>query len=163
LAWVADLHGQIVGLDTAPLIYYLETHPTYLPLVDPFFNALAQGELQVVTSVITLIEVLVVPLRQGNTALAARYRELLLTSQGLTMHPLSTSIAEDAARLRATYTIRTPDAVQIATTLAAGAGAFLTNDARLAAVRELRVVVLEDLLAAGEGTNQESADHGPTA
>ena len=32
MGWVDDLLGQLVGLDTAPLIYYLETHPTYQPL-----------------------------------------------------------------------------------------------------------------------------------
>ena len=43
MGWVDDWHGQLVGLDTAPLIYYLEEHPTYLPLVDPFFDALARA------------------------------------------------------------------------------------------------------------------------
>ncbi|HVA88316.1 MAG TPA: hypothetical protein VNL71_00595 [Chloroflexota bacterium] len=50
MGWVADLHGQVVGLDTAPLIYYIEAHPSYLPLVDPFFDAVARGLIQVVTS-----------------------------------------------------------------------------------------------------------------
>src|SRR2546423_772839 len=61
VGWVDDWHGQIVGLDTAPLIYYLEEHPTYLPLVDPFFDALARGDLHAVTSTVTLIEVLTQP------------------------------------------------------------------------------------------------------
>jgi hypothetical protein len=41
LGWVEKLYGQTVGLDTAPLIYYLEAHATYLPVVDPFFEAVA--------------------------------------------------------------------------------------------------------------------------
>jgi predicted nucleic acid-binding protein len=59
--------------------------------------------------------------------------------------PVSVTIAEEAARLRATYTLRTPDAVQLATALDAGASAFLTNDARLAAIPDLHVLVLDQV------------------
>ena len=145
MEWVDDWHGQIVGLDTAPLIYYLEEHPTYLPLVDPFFDALARGDLYAVTSTVTLIEVLTQPLRHGDAALAAQYRSLLLNNRGIGMRAVSVAIAEEAARLRAAYTLRTPDAVQLATALDAGASAFLTNDARLAAIPDLRVLVLDQV------------------
>jgi hypothetical protein len=30
MEWIADLLGQVVGLDTAPLIYFIEEHPTYI-------------------------------------------------------------------------------------------------------------------------------------
>lgn len=71
--WIDDLRGQVVSLDTAPLIYYIEEHPRYLPLLDPFFDAIGQRELRVVTSTVTLLEVLVQPLRQGNLRLVERY------------------------------------------------------------------------------------------
>ena len=41
--------------------------------------------------------------------------------------------------------VRTPDAVQLATALDAGASAFLTNDARLAVIPDLRVLVLDQV------------------
>lgn len=59
MGWIDTLQGTVVGLDSAPLIYFIEEHPTYLPLMDAFFEALDRGEFQVVTSVITLLEVLV--------------------------------------------------------------------------------------------------------
>jgi hypothetical protein len=34
-----DLRGKTVGLDTAPLIFYIEDHPTYADLLAPFFEA----------------------------------------------------------------------------------------------------------------------------
>lgn len=43
-----------------------------------------RGEFSVVISVLTITEVLVYPLRQGNTELAQQYREILFNSQGLT-------------------------------------------------------------------------------
>ena len=146
MGWVDTLKGQVVGLDTAPLIYYIETNPAYLSKVDPFFDALDRGEFAVVTSVITLLEVLVHPLKQGNTLLAQRYRDSLLNANNVTTYPLSPSIAEEAARLRATYNLRTPDAVQIATAVLAGAASFLTNDVRLLTVPSLNVLVLDQLL-----------------
>ncbi len=145
MEWVAALHGQIVGLDTAPLIYFIEKYPTYLDIVRPFFQAISRGEVKAVTSVVTLIEVLVHPLRCGDAGLAERYRDLLLNAEGLTTVAFSTEAAQEAARLRAIHNLRTPDAIQIATALCAGASCLLTNDARLAAVRDLRVLVLDEL------------------
>ncbi len=66
MEWLIQLQGQIVGLDTAPLIYFIDQNETYLELVRAFFHAMSQGEFQVVTSVLTLTEVLVHPLRSGN-------------------------------------------------------------------------------------------------
>jgi hypothetical protein len=40
MEWIERLKGTIVGLDTAPLIYFIERHPRYLPLVRPFFEAM---------------------------------------------------------------------------------------------------------------------------
>lgn len=145
MGWVEELHGQVVGLDTAPLIYYLEEHPLYLPLVDPFFAALARGDLLAVTSTVTLIEVLTQPLRHGDAALAAQYRSLLLDNRAIAMRAVSAAVAEEAARLRATYALRTPDAVQLAVAIAAGALSFVTNDARLAAVSDLQMVILDQV------------------
>jgi hypothetical protein len=64
----------------------------------------------VVTSIITLLEVLVHPFRHGNTMLAQQYREILLNASHITTIPLSCEITEEAARLRARYNVRTPDA-----------------------------------------------------
>jgi hypothetical protein len=54
--WINNLYGHVVGLDTAPLIYFIEGHPRYLQTVTPFFETLSQGEFRVVTSVITLLD-----------------------------------------------------------------------------------------------------------
>ncbi len=43
MGWVEDLRGKTVGLDTAPLIYYIEDHPIYAELLAPFFAAVAAG------------------------------------------------------------------------------------------------------------------------
>ena len=145
MEWVTALRGKVVGLDTTPLIYFIEESPAYLPIVLPFFAAVDRGEFTIVTSMVTLLEVLVHPLRHGNTQLAQRYRDILLNAKGLTTVSLSQEIAEEAARLRAKYSLRTPDAIQMATAINNGASFFLTNDTRLPSLPNLQVLVADDL------------------
>lgn len=147
MEWLAQLQGQVVGLDSAPLIYFIEENPTYLEMTDAFFEAMVRGEFRVVTSVVTLLEVLVYPLRQGNRILAQQYRDILFNEEGLTTIGVSPAIAEEAAQLRATYNLQTPDSIQMATAISGGASFFLTNDARLPSLPGLEVLVLEDLRA----------------
>ena len=145
MEWINDLRSKTVGLDTAPLIYFIEENPTYLKAVKLFFEAMDRGDFTVVTSTVTLLEVLVHPLRSNNTALAAEYRDILLNSKLISVE-VSSTIAEQAARLRATYNIRTPDAIQIGAALNAGATHFLTNDIRLPEIAQLQVLSLDSLL-----------------
>jgi hypothetical protein len=63
MEWIAQLQGQVVGLDTAPLIYFIEQNPAYLEMMRFFFRAFDRGEFRIVTSTVTLVEVLVYPLR----------------------------------------------------------------------------------------------------
>lgn len=145
MGWVDDLQGSLVGLDTSPLIYFIEEHPTYLDALDGLFQALDQRRLRAVTSTVSLIETLTRPLREEDWELAERYAALLLDTRGLAMVELTTEVAREAARLRAVYNLRTPDAAQLATALVRGASHFLTNDDRLSRVTELRVLVLDEL------------------
>ena len=59
MGWVEALYGEIVGVDTAPFRYLIEERPTYLEPVAEFFNAVEAGHIRVVTSTVTLLEVLV--------------------------------------------------------------------------------------------------------
>lgn len=145
MGWVDGLCGKTVGLDTAPLIYYIEENPLFLPLVDPFFDAMLQGEFEDVTSTLTVTEVLVHPIQQNNTILAATYKDILQNAAHLRTVPVTAEIAETAARLRAAHTIRTPDAIQAATAIVMKADFFLTNDFNLSAVPNPTVLVLENL------------------
>lgn len=145
MEWLEDLRGKTVGLDAAPLIYFIEENPTYLDNVHAFFQALDDGELHAVTSVVTLIEALVHPLRRGEDALAQQYRDILLSAEGLDIVPISAEVAEGAARLRAAHDLRTPDAIQMSAAVSAGASHFLTNDLRLPSLPNLRILALDEL------------------
>jgi predicted nucleic acid-binding protein len=143
--WINDLQGKTVGLDTAPLIYFIEENPAYIEPVRLFFEAMDRGGFLVVTSTVTLLEVLVHPLRSNNMELATEYRDILLNSRLMTLK-VSNEIAEEAAQLRATHNIRTPDAIQISAALNAGATHFFTNDIRLPEIPSLQVLSIDALV-----------------
>lgn len=101
-----------VGIDTAPLIYLAEKHPTYFK----------------------------------RMMLIQKYQSILGNSVGFDLIPLSKSIAYQAAELRAKYTLKTPDAIQIATAIQTNCHAFLTNDKGLKRIVELQIWILDDLV-----------------
>lgn len=140
------LRGSKVCIDTAPFIYFIEKHEKYLPLLKPLFTEINSGNIEAITSTVTLLEVLVHPLRTRNKALAEKYREILLYSAGLTTFEVLNEISEKAAELRAEYSVKTPDAIQIATAIFHGADKFLTNDPDLKRVTAIQVLVLDDCL-----------------
>ena len=147
---LADLpEGARLGLDSAPVIYLIEQVSLYLPLVELLFYArLDSGLNRAVTSVVTLSEVLVKPTELGRLDLVERYRERLSSNPSLEVVEITRRIAERAATLRATHRVRLPDAFQLAAAIEHGASHFITNDKRLKSVSEIKVLVLEDYLAA---------------
>ena len=135
-----------VCIDTAPFSYLTERHPRYHPIIRPVFGSLSAGSFAGVTSVITLLEVLVQPLRQGRADLAREYRSILTESSGLRLVPVTAEVAEMAAELRARYSIRVADAIQAAAGIRQNCAVFITNDVRLTCLAEFSdVIVLADL------------------
>jgi predicted nucleic acid-binding protein len=145
MEWLKRLRGKIVGLDTAPLIYFIGKHPDFHPRVRPFFLAMQRGDFEVVTSTMAITEVLVHPIQQNNAVLTATYRDILQNADHLRTVPFTADIAETAARLRAEHKIRTPDAIQAATAIVMKADFFLTNDFSLSMILNPTILVLENL------------------
>jgi len=133
-------------LDTAPVIYYVEEDPQYLPLVESIFDRLDDGSLCGVTSPVTLAECLVMPYRLDQENVRRAFIEVLTAGNTLFV-PLDRQAAEKAAELRARYNLTLTDALQVAPALSAGCDAFLTNDATLRRVSELDVIVLDKVRA----------------
>ena len=83
MALIDDLGAGPVGVDTAIFIYFIEEDERFLPAVAPLFLAANSGNVELVASTLTLLEVLVVPYRAGNEALAERYEALLTRGRGV--------------------------------------------------------------------------------
>jgi predicted nucleic acid-binding protein len=138
----ADLGAGAVGVDTAVFIYWIEEDPRYLPIIEPLFRQADEGKRELVTSALTLLEVLVVPYRGGDISLAERYEALLTRSLGIHLIDLTRDQLRAAAQLRAVSGVRTPDAIQLVAALTAGCRTFVTNDRRLPALPGLRILQL---------------------
>ncbi len=146
MGWVDALKGSLIYVDTAPLIYFTEKHPTYLKLVYPFFKALQNNQIRIATSTVTVLETLVHPIRHQDTEAIRKYRSLFFNTRGLRTIDVSQQIAQEAAKLRALYPkLETPDAIHMATALQMHITYFLTNDSRLPSLPELKIIVLDEL------------------
>lgn len=143
---VDEVKGEKICIDTAPIIYFIEHQETYRNIIRPVFSEIDSRNIEAIASTITLLEVLVHPLRTGDETLAKKYRDILLSSDGLTTFEISYEVSEMASKLRAKYSVRTPDAIQIAVGFLYGATHFLTNDPNLKKVSDIKVLVLDDYL-----------------
>ena len=137
--------GDIIFLDTAPFIYFFEQHPDYIPSLELLFNKLYATGAQVITSIITYIELTTHPARRGKTRLVRKYRDYLSNSENISLFPLDINIADHVVELRAQYQFKTPDAIQLGTALASGADYIIPNDKAWQRFEEKKVVLVEEL------------------
>jgi len=136
---------RLLGIDSAPLIYLVERHPSYIDRMVFILRYISSGAISAVGSPLILTEVLSQPLRMGKKELVKEYEDIIQNSIGFTLIPIDEQIARRAAELRAKYGLRTPDALHIATALENYCQAFLTNDIGLKRVSEIQVLVLDEL------------------
>lgn len=135
----------VVFLDTAPFIYLIEGHSDFCAPVRELVAVCTRVHAQMVTSLITYIEVLTHPERLGRGDLAARYRMFLTNSENLSIYPFNLQVADESVRLRATHGFKTPDAIQLAVALTCGASLVVTNDADWKRCKDLNVVLVSEL------------------
>ncbi len=129
--------GALVLVDSAPIIYVLESRPKLAERFAPLLIRQERGEVTTAVSTVTIAEVLTGPFAAGEEALARRYRAILESWQVV---DFTSEIAESAARLRAQYRLRLPDAIQLASALAINADALVTHDRDFGKVRGIRIL-----------------------
>jgi predicted nucleic acid-binding protein len=134
-----------IFLDTAPLIYFIEGNSQYQEKLNQVFDSNDKGDFAFITSSITLLEVLVKPLKEKQPKLVERYINILTNARGIEIFEVTNAISIKAAELRAKYNLRTPDAIQLATAIEFNADYFLTNDFKLKLVSEVKSIVLSEL------------------
>jgi predicted nucleic acid-binding protein len=123
--------------DTNLFIYLFEGHGDLSKQVVSLRQAmLARGD-QLLTSTLTLGEVLVKPVQRGDEELARKYEDAIAGSALLL--PFDAKAARVYAELRCDRSLRAPDAIQLACAAAAGVDLFITNDARLHARQVERI------------------------
>jgi predicted nucleic acid-binding protein len=121
---------QRVYIDSNVLIALLEPTIPNAGGLDTSVAALADSH-SILTSEITLGEVLVAPLRVGDRKLVEAYLRLLGPGGPIEVVPVYRRTVLEAAELRARSSMRLPDAIHVATASIAGCSAFLSRDKRL--------------------------------
>lgn len=123
--------GSKVYVDSNIIIYIVEREPRYYTSLASLLAAAAQGQLQIVTSEISILECLVLPLRLGNQAMVNAYLQMF-SQTDLVAVPVSRDVMIEAAVLRAQHVaLRTPDAIHWATAKVEQADRLITNDQNL--------------------------------
>ena len=127
-------------LDANPIVYSIEGVPAFrLAALDWVERAEADGV--VITSRLSRLECRVKPLRDGNMDLLELF-EGFFARKSLELVEVTAEVIEAATQLRATHNFRAPDAIHLASALAAKADVFLTGDRNLARCPDLKVEVL---------------------
>ncbi|MEZ5354190.1 MAG: PIN domain-containing protein [Bryobacteraceae bacterium] len=85
---------------------------------------------ELLTSTLTLSEVLAKPVAMGETALAERY-ESVLSGPGISVLAFDRAAARIFAELRKDKSLKPPDAIQLSCAATARCDLFITNDERL--------------------------------
>lgn len=119
-----------VFFDTNLFIYLIEDHGKLGKRVTEIVERLSERHDELLTSSLTLGEVLVKPLAAGDVAWANQY-ESLINTPGVSVLTFDRGCARIYAGLRQKKSIRPADAIQLACAASARCDLFITNDERL--------------------------------
>lgn len=139
-----------VYLDANCFIYSVERIDPYRSVLDTLWQTVSKEQVTVVTSELTLLEVLVKPLKLGDETVAAIYRAVLQSYPDVQMLSINQAVLEEAARQRVTTKLKTPDALHAATALVNNCPLFVTNDTAFQRVPNLKVIVLKEIVLQDE-------------
>lgn len=119
--------------DTNIFIYFFEDHGRHGMMARRVRESMVRRGDQLITSAMTVGEILVKPQERQNLELCKQY-ERAITKTALII-PFDLGAARKFSLLRLDRSLRAPDAIQLACAAAAGADLFVTNDDRLSSMQ----------------------------
>src|SRR5207248_5663569 len=106
-----------IYVDAQVIIYGVQRDPRYAAALAPLWAAQAGASHVLVTSQLSVMERLILPLRIRDATLISDF-ERTFKLPGLRVAPIDETILRSGAQLRADYkSLRTPDAIHAATCL----------------------------------------------
>jgi len=115
--------------DTNLFIYLLEPKEEFSVLTKELRTRMLRRSDQLLTSTITLGEVLVKPTRAGDAERCRKYERAI--SSAATLIPFDIKAARHYASIKSSRSVQAPDAVQLSCAASVGVDLFITNDNRL--------------------------------
>ena len=155
--------GASLLVDTSVVLAYLVGTEATSPVAEQLFDAfVATGRNPAALSMITVEEILVRPFRAGTSSVAIAEGFLRQFAEIRKLVEVNYDIAREAARVRATTGMRTPDALIVATALVTGVDLLVTNDRSWAAGLESIAPSLRLCLLTDHAPGGASSATGPT-
>lgn len=115
--------------DTNLFIYLWEDYGSLSQAVIQLRTRMLRRGDQLLTSTLTLGEILVKPTVAGNTQLCQKYEQAI--SSAALLVPLDATVAKRYAAIRRDRTLKAPDVIQLASAASVGTDLFVTNDGHL--------------------------------
>jgi len=133
-----------VYVDTNVLIPAMEGTGDDASQVARLIDLGARAKLELITSEMTLSEVLVVPIRRDDDILVDAYLTLLMREPVFTLVPVTRDILVESSRIRARGTEKLPDSVHVATAVLQSCDIIASYDRRLGGLSGIEVVEPSD-------------------
>jgi predicted nucleic acid-binding protein len=132
---------MLVYCDTVILIYFLEQTGVLQSKTTARLAAIRAAGDELAASDLTRLECRVGPIKRNDALLLARY-DALFSKSDVRLVPLTGSVYDRAAEIRARNPFKLADAIHLAAAVEAGCGLFLTNDRKLTQFTDISVEVL---------------------
>lgn len=133
-------------MDTSVFIYYFEDNEKFIPFIKPLFEIIEEGEVIGEASVLSLMEIILKPMREKNEYLVDQYNILMNSYPNFKVLPIDKNVINEAVTLCVKYDLNPPEALQVATAIAYKANAFVTDNAKLKKIKEIEVIVMEETI-----------------
>lgn len=139
-----------IALDTSIFIYHFENNPVYVGLTNEILEAIVSRKINAICSELIFLELMVLPYKNEREDLIDNYEILLTNFPHLSICPVIRPILRGAAKLRAKYQVKTPDAIHLATAIYHGSQVFIGNDKDLSKIKEIKILNLDQFIKNGE-------------
>lgn len=130
--------------DTCVAIYYVENHPVFFPRIkDALFPVSGESVVPAISD-LTRMECRIFPVRTGNREMLDRYDGFF--DLPATFHAaIDRAVFDLATELRATHSLKTPDALHLAAAIHSGCDELWSNDGDFAqaAANRIRLVIFD--------------------
>lgn len=134
-----------IAIDSSIFIYKFEQHSVYEKYCSTIFDKLSNNQIHLITSSITVSEILIKPFEKNDHETINLYENLFHSLPHFTIVDIDYSMAKSAAIIRSKYHILLPDAYQFAAAIKEKATIFITNDIRLKKLQKvLQIACLKD-------------------
>ena len=136
--------GSRLYLDTNWYIYAFEQITRYEPVARKIFEYVANTEATIIASELVRVELLPKLIAEHKELQLQTYEAFLHQSREIKLVPVDADILEITIQLRAKYSLKTLDALHVATALYHHCTAFISNDRKIQQVKELPILGIDN-------------------